>query len=127
MCEVWSISWKTWDVDDKTENVINEVTVYAGDGTYFLAEHEVILMQYIGKKDKNGWKIFEGDITLDGEVVFCDYLSWDSGGSEHPGFYFRPLWQNEFNGDLRYHTAFNSDTQVIGNKYENPELLVWKS
>ena len=83
-----------------------------------IVEH--ILTQFTGLHDKNGKEIYEGDITNNGVVVWNEALTWDSGGSSHPGFYFDAP---RFDGDLNYHTSFDDDTEVIGNIYENPELL----
>jgi hypothetical protein len=74
-------------------------------------------MQFTGLRDKNGKEIYEGDITNNGVVNYLTELSWDSGGSLHPGFYFEAL------SDLQYHTGFDEEIEVIGNIYENPELL----
>ena len=78
------------------------------------------LMQFTGRKDKNGREIYEGDITNYGEVRWFDDLNWDSGGSSHPGFYFVTKYGDL--GDLQYHTGFD-DCEVLGNRYENPELI----
>lgn len=68
--------------------------------------------QFTGLKDKNGKEIYEGDIIrVNGrnmEVFFKDgYFGW---GQEHDGKYsFDP-----FDGE---------EVEVIGNIYENPELI----
>lgn len=79
------------------------------------------IMQFTGLKDKNGKEIYEGDITNYGEVEYRTDLNWDSGGSPHPGFYFKAQWGEP--GNLEYHYGFDDDIEVIGNIFENPELL----
>ena len=85
--------------------------------------HEETIGQYICRKDINGKKIFEGDITNHGVVEYNTDLHWDGGGSKHPGFYFRGAYDCLGDGaELSYHTKFD-DCEVLGNICENPELL----
>lgn len=91
---------------------------------------EIELMQSTGLLDKNGQEIFEGDIVKrDGikrpEVVrFGEWIDVDTLGFEEQyiGFYF----ESEHEGQKRLYSVesqFNNLSKVIGNIYENPELL----
>ena len=96
--------------------------------------------QYTGLTDKNGRKIFEGDIvaispnmsrkrTL-GVVKFGDYKTPPYGVDKtNRGFYIRWYYENEAIEEmLRRDIVFwfnysHVDISIIGNIYDNPELL----
>ena len=85
-----------------------------------------ILMQYTGLKDKNGKEIFEGDI-----VSFDDCTSTESGYCER-GCIGVVEWCNEtVSFEVSNRLSAESyevldECVVIGNIYENPELLEGK-
>ena len=77
------------------------------------------LMQYTGLKDKNGTEIYEGDIlrcdpdTANEDVKVVEYVA-----SEYDGVGFKPLIDQYYDNGCLY-----SVYEVIGNVYENSELL----
>lgn len=77
---------------------------------------DIELMQYTGLKDKNGVEIFEGDIVKDAWdiLMVVKYIN--------TGFY---LCRKNINGQYTKVSNWrNLNTkEVIGNIYENPELL----
>ena len=76
---------------------------------------DIELMQYTGLKDKNNKEIYEGDIvTLHNskyKVIF---------NSKEAGFVLR---DDEFEMNIPFTNNNNKRMEVIGNIYENPELL----
>ena len=78
--------------------------------------------EYTGLKDKNGKEIYENDIVNYGDN-FPSLVIWDEFAvGETPGFWL----EERGNYDRpRFHTmtAYTNPIEVIGNIYENPELL----
>jgi uncharacterized phage protein (TIGR01671 family) len=91
--------WDTWcvinDANDKQERFI--------------------LMQYTGLKDKNGKEIYEGDIIKVRRFMESDYVTTVE---YRDGMYWH-LFETE---DYEI-VSVAYRCEVIGNKYENPELL----
>ena len=83
-------------------------------------DHETV-GQYTGLKDKNGKEIFEGDIVEawsqgvkgKGKVTQRIDGSW----------LFYPSYQHNIEWELCINQYGETDVVVIGNIYENPELL----
>lgn len=73
------------------------------------------LMQFINALDKHGAEIFDGDILKSkrkGNYV----VKWDGGGWKLSCIENGRLWKN-------YKTTASTSLEIIGNIYENPELL----
>ena len=88
---------------------------YAGEEPIFLET----IGQYTGLKDKNGKKIFEGDIVKDD---YCIYEVVYDGN----GYYVevvKLLKECGTDKGVLYDLSDYKDLEVIGNIYDNPELL----
>jgi len=82
---------------------------------------DIQLMQYTGLQDKTGRDIFDGDIV---ECVFATGKEFCKVIEEKGCFWVSQkgmkYLQTEAHDNLYWH---NSECEIIGNIYENPELL----
>lgn len=128
------IKFRAWDKNGKVMSY--EVDLYFdmdwtaqvrfenGDKNYFFNQETGELMQFTGLTDKNGKEIWENDIVLTGWEGFRNkawYVGWEQGGFVLINNMGRPFafGSDDFVDEDGDKTIF----EVIGNIYENPELL----
>lgn len=87
------------------------------DGGFFDTENAK-LMQFTGLHDKNGKEIYEGDIAKVEKIDLAQII-WDE---DRMAWGIKPINDFYFDSPL---LADNTDLEleIIGNIYENPELL----
>ena len=114
------IKFRAWDTLSKKmiNDVLNLRNQEHNNFGSVLKDKTKIVMQYTGLKDKNGKEIYEGDIVLD--VV--DNEIWEIIFKE--GSFC--IGKDNKEEDTLYPQRFPGRYIVIGNKYENPELLTNK-
>lgn len=118
-------TFRAWDSWRKRMSVVDRIYIdtkgvrlYDDFGEYWRDFRDVELMQSTGLKDKNGKEVFVGDI------IKCTrgcphevYLEKEYGGTYcggMPAVYLK---------GLREGYAWTEHEEIIGNVYENPELL----
>ena len=122
------IKFRAWDNDflkmhwflEKSHNLPTPQPLH----WYLEMKERFDIMQYTGLKDKNGKEIYEGDIITFGKyikyrVIFedsCFHLYHHEGLKEWDGTDYR--W-----GPLYRIKELAFDVELVGNIYENHELL----
>jgi uncharacterized phage protein (TIGR01671 family) len=116
---VWDTKAKKWCGYDDTGHVIDlhhsiRHNCFMVDNDAYDFPKDLELSQYSGLKDKNGKDIYERDIVRS-EDGFVFSIEWENAS---PGYWM----PNDYDDESRYAIGV-AELEVIGNIYENPELL----
>lgn len=110
---IWCKNKKEWERNRVYIGLNGDL--YDRDNCIYLSPNKHILMQYTGLKDKNGKEVYEGD------VVKCEWqnrtgvIDFTCGSFDlREGMFVTPLQKLVFN---------KWKLEVIGNIYDNPDLL----
>lgn len=122
--------FRAWVKDEKRMTDVHEMTFIDGevylisDITGFYAYEEFKLMQSTGLKDKNDKEIYEGDVVKFPEFngdIYITPVVWDKSCACF-GLSFSGKYPISFDYLEEFYTELK-DIEVVGNIYENPELL----
>lgn len=119
------IKFRCWDIVNKKmrnnkdlwDIPYNEIFIHTPD------QSALNIMQYTGLKDKNGVEIYEGDIIRGVSNRYKSnkitlYVRWDRGQYDVFDIHDKDDWMDSLYNHMNFY-----DIEVIGNIYENPELL----
>ena len=108
-----------------TPDIINFNTQEVKYDSDYYSLDDIELMQYTGIKDKKGKEIYEGDIVLI-RIDKTNILHKTIVKFKHGAFIADIISDNDY--IYLFHFGFNKDDfEVVGNIYENPELLEGKN
>lgn len=117
--------FRAWEKNLKEMISVDSINFEAGLINMELAWRtfeEIELMQYTGLKDSNGVEIYEGDVLMAGDA-YLGVIKYDSTRAQFIGKNIGETFQeDEYDTLYTKNGRFNS-AKVIGNIYENPELL----
>lgn len=127
-----NLKFRAWDLEYEKMVGVDIINLedgkldFIGDGiTYFRKAKDIELMQSTGLTDKNGKEIFEGDVVTDGQTVgdikhhqTYGFYMIDDKGIER--FFSDGNCIEDFEEDAE---TISEILEIIGNIYENPELL----
>lgn len=131
-----TLKFRAWDSKKKTFpmvgfDIMGECTVFDLVKQYRLEEHaDLTIQQFTGFRDSDGKDIYEGDIVawpdnpyITPREVLFDLQNgfWRISGDSYDGFDDLALSMN--GGQPVGRQGYNGPIKVIGNIFENPELL----
>lgn len=121
------IKFRVWDIENKKMLDLEELNYKYGEPAIrttmysdYFGTDDMILMQYTGLKDKNGVEIYEGDIVSEkGHYVNSDKLVYQKiQWKENYSCWLRGEYQRLTPKNIKIY-----DIEVVGNIYDNLELL----
>lgn len=110
--------WTNYSIDDDL------LMFYDKQGECWEIDREgerFILCQYTGLKDNGDREIYEGDIVK--AISFARWIGVVKYSDENQAFIFDDLDKKYRGKSTVFMNQFNDGFEILGNIYENPELL----
>ena len=115
------IKFRAWDKRHNSMEYINDLYWFEENGIHDFNDDNYIFMQNTGLKDKNGKEIYDSDIVKvtwgSGKIVFYEVKYYGS-----LGYHYLRDTKNKEDDDIICIYDY-SQMDVIGNVFDNPELL----
>lgn len=115
------IKFRAWDKRHNSMEYINDLYWFEENGIHDFNDDNYIFMQNTGLKDKNGKEIYDSDIVKvtwgSGKIVFYEVKYCGS-----LGYHYLRDTKNKEDDDIICIYDY-SQMDVIGNVFDNPELL----
>ena len=115
------IKFRAWDKCHNNMEYINDLYWFEENGIHDFNDNNYIFMQNTGLKDKNGKEIYDSDIVKvtwgSGKIVFYEVKYCES-----LGYHYLRDTKNKEDDDIICIYDY-SQMDVIGNVFDNPELL----
>lgn len=125
------IKYRAWLVNAQRMVEVQAIDFYNGTVSYIEDDYvnleqswedenldNVVLMQFTGLKDEHGVEIYDGDIAQ-------GYSVYPTAGTFEPFLMDEVYYTNRGTWDCYSYIlgGFNDQIEVVGNIYENPELM----
>jgi uncharacterized phage protein (TIGR01671 family) len=124
MKEIRIIKFRAWDKQrgkmSQWKNLLDYANYVSGGGNEVFKNPDLLLMQFTGITDKDGKEIYEGDIVKQEKWVSVGKYEETISIIKYKGVEFTCECIGEWEGS---NADLNGNAEVIGNVWENPELL----
>ena len=115
------IKFRAWDKHHNSMEYINDLYWFEENGIHDFNDDNYVFMQNTGLKDKNGKEIYDSDIvkvTWGSGKIVCYEVKY----CESLGYHYLRDTKNKEDDDIICIYDY-SQMDVIGNVFDNPELL----
>ena len=103
----------TFAITESGQVVVVEQESVVSPPDYVFVDH-LVIMQSTGLKDKNGQEIFEGDVvSIDTDEFDLLFVKYEAGN----------YWLMDGEECVEHLSDYYKYVSIVGNIYENPELL----